>query len=179
VYAAEVGRASDLLSNYDGATLFQKLEICRRVIQEGKKVVNPKLRIPGRVHHIQTIKAPGDKSYTVVDTCGPERFLEIAFRRNMLLDHLPSRYEQAFEEAYVTYLLHEIEDEQSEENNVSISFQEKIEAIINVSKPGNTPSCEVSSENSTPMQPPTNEIDDPSDDTSENSETRYERNERD
>ncbi|PJF18090.1 hypothetical protein PSACC_02113 [Paramicrosporidium saccamoebae] len=165
MYAAEVGRASDLLGNYNNASLFQKLEICRRVIQEGKKVLNPKLRIPGRVHHIQTIKAPGGKTYTVVDTCGPERFLEIAFRRNMLLDHLPSRYEQAFEEAYVTYLLHDIQEEQNGETDTSVLLQDKVQSVLDEARPDLTPdltSCGVSSGNSTPELLRTNDAIEPS-----------------
>jgi hypothetical protein len=135
VYTSEVGRASDLLGNVDTSSLFQKLEVCRRAIQESRKVINLKLRIPGRIHHIQTIKAPGDRTYTAVDTCGSERFLEVVLRKNMLLDHLPSRYEQAFEKAYVTYLLHDLEDKESD---IGLTFQQKMQSVVDLARSPST-----------------------------------------
>lgn len=133
VYAAEIGKASDLLGAREGSVLFQRLEACRRAILEGRGVENMKLWIPGRVHHVMSIKAPGNRKYTVVDTCGAQRFLEMALRKNMLLDHLPSRYEQAFEEAYVTYLLHELDERQHcAPTRGSPHIQKKMEDVVDV-----------------------------------------------
>lgn len=140
VYCAEVGKSSDFISANDGSPLFQKLETCRSAIQAGRGTPNMKLWIPGRVHHIMTIKAPNKRRYTVVDTCGPERFLEMALRKNMFFDHLPSRYEQAFENAYVTYLLHELEGRQQSPQSAAKQLREKIKSVVksvNESK-GNT-----------------------------------------
>lgn len=132
VYAAEIGRAADLLGTFEGTELEQKLEACRKVIQEGKKVVNPKLRIPGRVYHLQSINAPGNRTYTVVDTCGPDRFLEVILKKNMLYDHLPNRYEQAFEDAYVTHLLHGLEDSREVATGTPVSLQDRMQSVIDL-----------------------------------------------
>lgn len=133
VYAAEIGRTGDLMTAKEGSALFQKLETCRQAIQSGKGgVENMKLWIPGTVHHLMTIKAPNRRKYTVVDTCGGERFLEITLRKNMLRDHLPSRYEHAFEAAYVTYLLHELEERQTSPPLGVSNLQTKMKSVVDV-----------------------------------------------
>ena len=131
VYTAEIGRAGDLLvSNFEDTELFRKLEKCRQSIQSGQNVVNIKLHIPGRIHHILTIKAPNDRKYTVVDTCTSERFLDVALRKNMLRDHMPDRYERAFEDAYVTYLMNDLEDRQATTRNSPSSMREKMHSVV-------------------------------------------------
>ena len=133
VYTAEIGRASELWGLMEGSELQRKLDTCRHAIRTSAKVHNPKLHIPGRLHHIQTLKAPNNRQYTVIDTCMPERFDEMTLRRNMLKDHLPSAYEMALENAYVTYIMHELEERQMAASP-SLSLKEKLQAVITLSE---------------------------------------------
>lgn len=153
VYAAEIRRAGDLMTAKEGSELFQKLETCRRAILTGKGgVENMKLWIPGTVHHIMTIKAPQQRKYTVIDTCGAERFLELTLRKNMLRDHLPSRYERAFESAYVTYLLHELEERQNSPSLSVSNLQQKMQTVVEAA---NSNLGEIADDSSIFPQPPT------------------------
>ncbi len=57
-----------------------------------------------------TQPVPGSREHTVVETTTADRFTELRLCRNMLRDHMPSRYERGLEKAYVTFLMRELED---------------------------------------------------------------------
>lgn len=129
VYAAEIGRASDMFGTMEGSILQRRLDECRAAIQAGDKIENAKLYVPGRVHHIMTIKAPNNRKYTVIDTCGPNRFCDILLKRGMLSHHMPNHYERGFEDAYVTYLLHELEERQTRQ---ALSIRDKLTSVVSL-----------------------------------------------
>lgn len=129
VWAAENGSASDLFWGKDRkksagknakkkdsevvTDVWDRMEECRKRIQSQRSgVCNVKLHIPGRIHHIVRLRCPKSRrKYTLIDTCGPDRFKEVILRRNMINDHMPSSYEQAFEDAYLTCLEYEMGEE--------------------------------------------------------------------
>lgn len=135
VYAAEVGRVGDLFAGENSVRNVEvqtKLHACRAAIQRAEHVINPKLHVPGRIHHLLKIKAPTGRSYTVIDTCGPERFCELILKGGTLTHHLPNRYEIAFENAYITYLMHELEERQMAWENPPTSMKEKLESVLSL-----------------------------------------------
>lgn len=135
VYAAEVGRAGDLFIGEASARhteLQLKLHACRAAIQRAEHVVNAKLHVPGRIHHLLKIKTPMGRAYTVIDTCGPERFCEMILKGGILTHHLPNRYENAFENAYITYLMHELEERQTAWKSPPTSMKNKLESVLSL-----------------------------------------------
>lgn len=135
VYAAEVGRAGDLFvgeASDRNTELQAKLCACRAAIRRGEHVINAKLHVPGRIHHLLKIKAPTGRSYTVIDTCGPERFCEMVLKGGILTHHLPNRYENAFENAYITYLMHELEERQTSWGGSPMSMRDKLGSVLSL-----------------------------------------------
>lgn len=139
VYAAEIGSSAAAFQSFEGTELATRLEICRNAIQEQKAIINPKLHIAGRIHHIMTLRAPNGRKYTVIDTCGPDRFTECCLRPNMALDHMPDRYERGLEEAYITLLLHELEERQDATVYGLTSLQQKILSVISLINSDSSP----------------------------------------
>lgn len=146
VYAAEIAPTSAAFQNIEETELWSKLEACHKAIQAQRSVVNPKLHIPGQIHQIITLRAPNNRKYTVVDTCGPDRFIEVALRPNMVRDHMPDRYEAGLEDAYITYLLHELEERQDVSIYEPTSLQRKILSVISLINSDSTVADDTSSE---------------------------------
>lgn len=100
VYAAEIGGASHLFKGEIDEELFQKIHTCRLAMRTQQPPMNLKLYIPGRIHHILKLCAPGDQRYVVIDSTTCDRFQDGHVTRKMLNHHMPGKYERALNEAY-------------------------------------------------------------------------------
>lgn len=109
VYAAEIGRAHHLFKDDISPKYFDKLEKVRVAMHSQQPPMNLKLYIPGRIHHMMKLKAPGMQKYTVIDTCTCDRFRDGHVTRKMLTHHMPSKYESALEDAYLLLVNEEVE----------------------------------------------------------------------
>lgn len=109
VYAAEISRTHHVFKKELTIRQTERLSKCRAAIRAQTPQMNAKLYIPGKIHHLIKFKAPEDKSYTVIDTCTADRFVELHVTRKMLAHHMPDKYERALESAYLFLIEEELE----------------------------------------------------------------------
>jgi len=108
VFAAEVTRKLHLVQDVSPA-IIARIDECRTAIRLQKSKLNPKLFIPGRIHHLIRLRAPNNQKYTVIDDTTADRFEEVKIRKRMFSNHIPPAYEEAIEDAYCTLLQMEME----------------------------------------------------------------------
>jgi len=109
VYAAEIGRTHHLFKEELSPSHYEKLAKCHSAMRTQTPPMNLKLYLPGRIHQMLKLKAPGDKKITVIDTCTSDRFTDGHVTRKMLTHHMPLKYEKALDDAYMLLLEEELE----------------------------------------------------------------------
>jgi hypothetical protein len=129
VHAATISNSTTTVTAQKYEEILPRLVDCRDAVLAASPR-NPRLYPAGRIHHLLDLHDPteGGISYTVADTCVQTRFNEIEIRKNMVNMHMPSRYDGALENAYLTLLTHELE-----ERKVSVPMRtlpEIIKAVI-------------------------------------------------
>lgn len=96
IHAASLAQTWHLFS--DGSAVFAELARLRSALQASP--THPKLCQPGRLHHFLGLPAPAAQHYRLLETVSWTRFWEMELRQRMLVHHLPSRYEEALEQAW-------------------------------------------------------------------------------
>lgn len=133
VYAAQIGKTNHVFKDSLSETVYEKMAQARNAMRSQIPQMNLKLYVPGHIHHLMKLKAPGGKKYTIIDSCAPDRFVEAHVTRKMFSHHMPSKYEKALEDAYLLL----VEEELERLSNPDLSpdhLQTTIEDILSVSE---------------------------------------------